>query len=100
MRVSHETIYRSLFIGRLRITASCYGGRTFKKLKLHVPDPYDLILSKLQRASQKDPDDANYLFKDQKPARYTNELHTGLIGPIDRHDDTLERWIEIFGTAG
>jgi Nucleotidyltransferase of unknown function (DUF6036) len=73
----------------------------FKKLKLHVPDPYDLILSKLQRASQKDPDDANYLFKDHKlnsqtlRARYTNELRAGL----DRHDGTFERWIEIFETA-
>jgi hypothetical protein len=71
-------------------------------LKLLIPDPYDFILSKLQRASQKDLDDADYLFKDQKlrsqilRERYTQELRAYLIGPPERHDATLDRWREVF----
>jgi hypothetical protein len=38
----------------------------FKNLMLFVPDPYDCILSKLERGSSKDRDDADYLFKSQK----------------------------------
>jgi hypothetical protein len=37
-----------------------------KSLKLLVPDPYDCILSKLERNSLKDRDDTDYLFKTQK----------------------------------
>ena len=40
--------------------------RQFKRLKLLVPDPYDCILSKPERASPKDRDDADYLFRSQK----------------------------------
>jgi Nucleotidyltransferase of unknown function (DUF6036) len=74
----------------------------FKHLKLLVPDPYDYILSKLQRGSQKDLDDALYLFKARnlKSAilreRYQKELRDYLIGPLERHDSTLKLWIEIF----
>jgi hypothetical protein len=74
----------------------------FPKLKLLVPDPYDFILSKLQRASQRDLDDADYLFKTQRldskklRRRYIEELRIYLIGPPERHDSTLHRWIEIF----
>jgi Nucleotidyltransferase of unknown function (DUF6036) len=35
----------------------------FERLRLLVPDPYDYILSKLQRAGLKDFDDALYLFR-------------------------------------
>ena len=38
----------------------------FKYLKMLVPDPYDCILSKLERNSAKDRDDADYLFRSQK----------------------------------
>jgi Nucleotidyltransferase of unknown function (DUF6036) len=38
----------------------------FKYLKLLVPDPYDCILSKLERNNGKDRDDADYLFRSQK----------------------------------
>jgi hypothetical protein len=38
----------------------------FRNLRLLVLDPYDCILSKLERASAKDRDDANYLFRSQK----------------------------------
>lgn len=74
----------------------------FKNLKLLVPDPYDCILSKLQRSSRKDRDDAEYLFRSQKlearvlHKRYEKELRHNLIGPLDRHDRTLKLWIEIF----
>jgi hypothetical protein len=74
----------------------------FKHLKLLVPDPYDCILSKIERASPKDRDDADYLFRSQKlnalvlRERYKNELRHNLIGNIEWHDKTLELWIEIF----
>jgi hypothetical protein len=74
----------------------------FKHLKLLVPDPYDCILSKLERNSSKDRDDADYLFRTQKPdvrvlrERYDKELRNNLIGPSARHDQTLELWIELF----
>jgi hypothetical protein len=76
--------------------------RQFKHLKLLVPDPYDCILSKIERASPKDRDDADYLFRSQKldahdlRQRYKNELRHNLIGNIEWHDQTLELWIEIF----
>jgi hypothetical protein len=77
----------------------------FKYLKLLVPDPYDYLL-KLQRGSQKDSDDALYLFKSRNleseilRERYREELRDYLIGPLERHDGTLERWIEIFEVEG
>jgi hypothetical protein len=74
----------------------------FKYLKLLVPDPYDLILSKLERGSGKDRDDADYLFRSQKldakllRERYERELRHNLIGSVGWHDGTLKLWIEIF----
>jgi hypothetical protein len=74
----------------------------FKHLKLLVPDPYDCILSKLERNSTKDRDDADYLFKSQKlnveilRERYQEELRPNLIGRLESHDLTLTLWIEIF----
>jgi len=76
----------------------------FTNLRLFVPDPYDCILSKLDRNSTKDRDDAHYLFQTQKlnvqtlTHRYDSELRGLLMGPDDRHDKTLELWIEIFET--
>jgi len=73
-----------------------------KHLKLLVPDPYDCILSKLERNTAKDRDDADYLFRSQKldvqvlRNRYKDELRHNLIGNIDWHDRTLELWIDIF----
>lgn len=78
----------------------------FERLRLRVPDPYDFILSKLQRAGLKDSDDALYLFRSRKlqgeilRERYKRELRDYLIGPLEQHDQTLERWIEIFESAG
>jgi hypothetical protein len=73
-----------------------------KHLKLLVSDPYDCILSKLERTSPKDRDDADYLFRSQKldlrvlRERYKSELRHNLIGNIEWHDQTLELWIGIF----
>jgi len=74
----------------------------FKYLRLLVPDAYDCILSKLERNTAKDRDDADYLFRFQKLNaqvlcdRYKNELRHNLIGNVEWHDKTLELWIEIF----
>jgi len=71
---------------------------------LLVPDPYDCILSKLERNSGKDRDDADYLFRSQKLSatllreRYEKELRHKLIGHVEWHDGTLNLWIEIFET--
>ena len=73
----------------------------FKKLRLLGPDPYDCILSKLERNSPKDRDDADYLFKSQKldaqvlRDRYTKELRPYL-SRQEWHDGTLNLWIDIF----
>jgi len=75
--------------------------RMFKNLRLFAPDPYDFILSKLERNSAKDRDDADYIFKTKKLSsqilreRYERELRPYL-SKEKWHDDTLELWIEIF----
>jgi len=72
-----------------------------------LPEDYagrliDCILSKLERNTAKDRDDADYLFRSQNldvqvlRDRYKNELRQNLIGNIDWHDGTLELWIDIF----
>jgi hypothetical protein len=38
----------------------------FKHLHLYAPEPYDYILSKLERNSAKDRDDADHIFKTQR----------------------------------
>lgn len=76
--------------------------RVFKNLRLFAPDHYDFILSKLERNSAKDRDDADYIFKTKKLSpqilreRYEKELRPYL-AKENWHDDTLELWIEIFG---
>jgi len=83
-----------------RLTVMTLG--EFKFLKLLVPDPYDCILSKLERNATKDRDDGDFLFRSQKldakvlRDRYKNELRHNLIGSPQWHDKTLELWIEIF----
>lgn len=73
----------------------------FKHLRLRVPDPYDCILSKLERNSSKDRDDADYLFRSKSldvevlRQRYQEELRPYL--PKEKwHDQTLDMWIDIF----
>jgi len=78
-----------------------FAGR-FKNIRLLIPDPYDLVLSKLSRNIERDREDVEYLAKtchlDAKilRARYERELRSILIGPPERHDATLEFWIEAY----
>jgi len=74
----------------------------FRHLKLYVPDPYDSLLSKLERNDSKDRDDANYLFRSKKlnvdilRNRYRERQRPYLLSREQWHDSTLEMWIEIF----
>lgn len=73
--------------------------RRFKKLRLLAPDPYDLVLSKLERNSPKDQGDVEYPAKtiplDPKvlQERYVRELRPNLMARQTWHDGTLEIWI-------
>ena len=74
----------------------------FRHLKLLVPDPYDCILSKLDRNGDVDVNDAEYLFRSQKldpqvlHERYAKEYRSYIIGDVPRTDTTLKLWIDIF----
>jgi len=79
----------------------------FKKLKILAPDPYDLVLSKLERNSPKDQGDVEYIARtvplDAKilRARYKKELCPNLLARESWHDGTLEMWIgSYFSTRG
>jgi|SRR5215831_3885226 len=74
----------------------------FENLRLFVLDPYDIVLSKLSRNEERDRQDVEYLAKTQHldhqvlRERYENELRPLLIGPVSRHDKTLEFWVEAY----
>jgi hypothetical protein len=74
----------------------------FKKLRLLVPDPYDCILSKIERNGDVDVNDAEYLFRSRGLSaqvlreRYEQEFRPNIIGDVARTDTTLKLWIEIF----
>jgi hypothetical protein len=76
----------------------------FKNLRLYIPDPYDLALSKLSRNIERDREDVAFLAKTCRldsqvfRARYTEELRPNLIGDLRQHDQTLEFWIEAYFT--
>lgn len=73
----------------------------FKNLTLFATDPYDYILSKLDRNSAKDRDDGDFLFKklalnsNTLRERYQNELRPYLTNQA-KHDLTVDLWIDIF----
>ncbi len=77
----------------------------FRNLRLFIPDPYDLALSKLSRNAGRDREDVAYLAKtcalDPRifRERYTLELRPILIGDPRQHDQTLEFWIEAYFIA-
>jgi len=79
--------------------AGMYPGR-FKNLHLYAPDPYDLILSKLERNSQKDRDDVAFLAESLHLSpellreRYKKELRPYLTNE-GRHDLTIELWLDV-----
>lgn len=79
--------------------------KRFKNIRLLVLDPYDLVLSKLSRNVERDREDVEYVVKTQHldaailRARYEQELKPYLIGPVERHDNTLKFWIEAYFAA-
>src|SRR6267154_5166364 len=87
MPEDYESRLKEMFPGR------------FKKLKILAADPYDLVLSKLERNSPKDQGDVEYLAKavplDPKILRhrYEKELRPNLLARESWHDGTLEMWI-------
>jgi Nucleotidyltransferase of unknown function (DUF6036) len=74
----------------------------FKNLRLFVPDPYDLILSKLSRNHGRDRDDVKFLAKTLQldstilRDRYTSDLRPIILGPPETHDSTLNLWIDAY----
>jgi hypothetical protein len=74
----------------------------FKRLRLLAPDPYDCILSKLERNGDVDVNDSEHLFRTQSldaevlRHRYEQEFRGNLIGDVTRVDTTLRLWVEIF----
>lgn len=74
----------------------------FKKIRLFVPDAYDLVLSKLSRNVERDRQDVEYLAKTMhlEPAilreRYELELKPNLFGSPSQHDLTLKFWLEAY----
>lgn len=72
----------------------------FKNLKILVLDPYDLILSKLERNIDRDRHDVKYLARTLNldaailRERYFTEFRPICIGRPEYHDQTLEFWLE------
>jgi hypothetical protein len=72
-----------------------------KMLQLFVPDPYDLILTKLARNFGKDREDVKALAQLQIlrfsifSKRYEEEMKPW-IANADRHDRTIQLWEEFF----
>ncbi len=72
----------------------------FRRLRLLVPDPYDLALSKLTRNFDIDMEDVKHLAREcqldleQLTDRYWTEVRPIVIGPTERHDATLRLWVE------
>lgn len=82
-----------------------YAGH-FKSLRLFVPDPYDLVLSKLTRNADRDREDVRHIAKtssldpDALRDRYQHEMRSTIIGNAAYHDATLEFWIEAYFSRG
>jgi len=74
----------------------------FKNIRLLVLDPYDLVLSKLSRNSQRDREDVEYLARTQNLdagillERYQKEMRAYMTGSLDWHDGTLDFWIKAY----
>jgi len=84
------------YAGRLR---EVFAGE-FKHLRILVADRYDLALSKLQRNLDIDFEDVKHLARSPDfnlatlKERYYTELRPYVSGPPERHDLTLELWLE------
>ncbi len=74
----------------------------FRNLRLFALDPHDLALSTLTRNSPVDREDVAHLAKTVPldpvvlRTRYQQELRPIVIGDPERHDRTLEMWIESY----
>jgi uncharacterized nucleotidyltransferase DUF6036 len=74
---------------------------TFHQLRLFALDPYDLVLSKLDRNSQKDRDDVKYLAQflrldlELLRLRFEQEFEPHFVGNTDTVSKTLQLWIEM-----
>lgn len=74
----------------------------FQRLRLFALDPHDLALSKLTRNSPIDRGDIAQLAKavpldaNLLRARYHRELRPIIIGDVERHDRTLQMWIDAY----
>jgi hypothetical protein len=90
----------------------CYAERlieisppSLRHLRLLALEPHDLALSKLARNSPIDRHDVAQLAKavplnaDTLRARYRAELRPIIIGDAERHDRTLEMWLEAYFTS-
>ena len=81
--------------------AELFPGR-FRNLRMFALDPHDLALSKLTRNSPIDREDVAYLAKTVPldpvllRTRYQQELRPIVIGDPERHDQTLEMWIQAY----
>lgn len=76
--------------------------REFEHLRLFALDAHDLALSKLARNSPVDREDVAQLVRsvplqaDSLRARYQSELRPIIIGDPEKHDRTLQMWIEAY----
>ena len=74
---------------------------SMQRLRLRVPDAYDLALSKLERNIGRDREDVLVIARAAQldPAtlreRYMSELRPFVIGPVSRHDGTIALWVEM-----
>ncbi len=100
-----------VYIDRVSVvTPPCnYEGRCAESFPAHspgcvcpsVPDAYELALLKLDRNLQRDREDAKWLARtasldlDELRRRYREELRPYLVGPVERHDLTLNFWVEM-----
>jgi hypothetical protein len=74
----------------------------FRHLRIFALEPHDLALSKLTRNSPIDQEDVQYLAQTGRldsvtlRTRYQDEMKSRVIGPEERHDLTMELWLEYF----
>lgn len=74
----------------------------YANIRFFVPDPYDLVLSKINRNGQRDREDVEYLAHTRRleagtlRERYEKELRASLTGSLELHDQTLELWIAAY----
>ena len=78
---------------------------TWRHLKLFALEAHDLALSKLERNFERDRDDVRHLAQagqlkpDVLRERYYSELRPNLLAHEDRHDLTLQQWLESYWPA-